>query len=119
MEAPGSRGGLFAPSALLKVSQSISGGDTSSSLLEVDEVGADSEATGGLGSSHILSIEELVKASCRLRVAGGRGGDSRAAVINILVLVVAPGSWPLFRPSLPFSFCSHMFHIGREDYSKT
>lgn len=74
MEAPGSRGGLFAPSALLKVSQSISGGDTSSSLLEVDEVGADSEATGGLGSSHILSIEELVKASCSAQSGGRQRG---------------------------------------------
>ena len=59
MEAPGSRGGLFAPSALLKASQSISGGDTSSSLLEVDEGGENSEATVGLSSSHILSIEEF------------------------------------------------------------
>lgn len=50
-------------------------------------------------------------------MAGGRGGDSWAAVINILVLAVAP--WlGLFLPSLPFSFCSHMFHIGGEDYSK-
>ena len=89
--APGSRGGLFAPSALLKASQSISGGDTSSSLLEADKGGANSEATVGLSSSHILSIEELVKGGCPLRVAGGRGGDSWAAVINILVLAVAPG----------------------------
>ena len=91
MEAPGSRGGLFAPSAQLKASQSISGGDTSSSLLEVDEGGENSEATVGLSSSHILSIEELVKGSCPLLVVGGRGGDSRAAVINVLVLAVAPG----------------------------
>ena len=59
---------VSAPSALLKVSQSVSGGDTSSSLLEVDEVGADSEATGGLGPSHILSIDELVKARVRCNI---------------------------------------------------
>ena len=91
MEAPGSRGGLFAPSAQLKASQSISGGDTSSSLLEVDEGGENSEATVGLSYSHILSIEELVKGSCPLIVVGGRGDNSRAAIINVLVLAVAPG----------------------------
>lgn len=66
--------GSFAPgSALLKASQSISGGDTSRLIARADKGGANSEATVGLSSSHILSIEELGKGSCPLRVAGGRG----------------------------------------------